>query len=88
MAQITIMRKWSSGDVREACIKNNFYTRGDNESYKKMLDLVDSTEPTPENLYSVAKDIKEHSEDQSISNVMFCIEKDAVLTFYEVEGEE
>lgn len=88
ITNIEVKRMWDSYSVRKACIGNNWYTAGDNEDYTKMLDLVDKLEPTTENLYTIARDIKEHSDDQTISNVMFCLEKDAISTFYTVEGEE
>ncbi len=86
--EIKVKRMWSSESVRIACIRNDLYTCGDCKDYSQMLNSVDSMEPTVENLYLIAKDIKDHSDDQTIGNVMFILEKMAVTTIYEIEGEE
>ncbi|MBR3552510.1 MAG: hypothetical protein IKN72_03870 [Clostridia bacterium] len=85
---ITIDRRWNAEDVRLTCIRNKFYTRGNNQEYAKMLELVDGLLPTPENLYIVAKDICDHSKDQTISHIMFVLELEDVYTFYHIEGED
>lgn len=82
---IKTTRTWNSNEVREACIRCDFYTMGDNKSYSAMLDRVDELEPTPEALYEIALDIVEHSDDQTVENVMFCLERYAVSTFYKIE---
>lgn len=82
---ITERRNWSSESVRECCIRNDFYTCGDNEDYMKMLQFVEDSQVTIANLYRVAKDIYEHSDEQTIENVMFCLNKDAIDTFYTVQ---
>ena len=81
-------RKWYSSDVRTMCIRNEFYTCGDNEAYGKMLSFVNENEPTNENIYKVASDIQKHSEGQTTSNIMFCLMQDAVYTFFTVDGQE
>lgn len=86
--EIKITRKWSLMSVRAACIKNDLYTCGDCEEYDHMLNWVERLYPNTENIYFIAKDIVEHSEDQTISNVMFILEKDAINTFFEIDGEE
>lgn len=83
---ITRNRRWDFNSVREACIKNDLYTRGDNEAYSKMLDMADRTAPTTKAMYLVAKDIQEHSFEQTITNVMFILEQDAVITTFEIDG--
>lgn len=85
---ITIEQRWSRDDVRRTCIEQNWYTCGDCGAYDKMLDMVETSTPTTENIYRVAKDICDHSEYQTISNVMFGLMHDAVLTFYTIDGEE
>ncbi len=82
--EINVERRWSELSVRSMCIKYRLYTAGDCESYRRMLDNVEEMSPTPENMYMVAKDIYEHSDDQTITNVMFLLEKDAVDTFFEI----
>ena len=85
---ITRNRRWSATSVRKACIANHLYTCGDNEAYAKMLDLADSHEPTTKTMYRVAKDIAEHSYEQTITNVMFILEKDAIITTFEINGND
>ena len=53
-----------------------------------MLRMVDLNDPTPEILYQVAKDIYDHSKNQTITNIMFVLEKEAVNTFYYVDGSD
>lgn len=81
-------RFWSMESVRSACIRNNLYTGGDCKEYDHMLNWVSRLYPNTENLYFIAKDIKEHSNYQTISNVMFILENEAVTTTFEIEGEE
>jgi hypothetical protein len=53
-----------------------------------MLNMADRTEPTTKAMYLVAKDIQEHSKDQTITNVMFILEREAVLTTFEINGSD
>ena len=50
------------------------------------MNSVSELEPTPENIYQVAKDIYDHSKNQTITNIMFILEKVAVNTFYFLDG--
>ncbi len=81
-------RIWRSADVKSSCIKNELYMNGTNDEYYAMLDLVNDTEPTIENLYMVASDIAEHSDHQPISNIMFILENEVVYSVFDIEGEE
>lgn len=83
--KITSSRRWSADSVRLACIKNGLYTRGSREDYDHMTNWVDRLYPNSENLYFIACDIQKHSEDQTITNVMFLLERDAVTTTFEIE---
>ncbi len=85
---ITRNRSWGSDTVRDACIRNDLYTCGGNEAYSAMLDMVERTEPTTKAMYLVAKDIQEHSEDQTITNVMYILEREAVITTFEIDGSD
>lgn len=81
-------RIWRDYDMRTTCVKHGYYTRGNNEEYRKMLDMVERTNPTPKNIYKVAQDILDHSDPEmvgEVTNIMFIIEKEVVNTFYEVE---
>ena len=84
--EITEIVKWSSSDIRNMCIKNNWYTAGDIKAYSKMLDFVEESEPTKLNIYKTAKDIMEHSSDPDlyVEAIMFTIANDVVKTFFEV----
>ena len=81
-------RFWSIESVRNSCIKNNLYTGGNREEYDQMLYMVSLSEPSTETLYKIAKNIKEHSDHQTISNVMYILENEAIITVFEIEGEE
>ena len=85
---IKAIRRWSDDSVQAACIKNDLYTRGTYDQYDKMLKSADVLQPTVENLYRLAKDIKEHSEGQTITNVMFILERAAVTTIFEIDGSD
>lgn len=88
MKTLTQKKHWNSDDVRRACIHNGWYTRGDNKAYYEMLEYVDTHEPTKENVYIVAMDINEHSRSNTVSNIMYCLEEDAIYTTYYLDGEE
>lgn len=85
---ITRNRRWGYSTVRQACIHNDLYTRGDCEAYEKMLNMVERTAPTTKAMYLVAKDIQAHSKDQTITNVMFILEREAVITTFEINGSD
>lgn len=87
---IQTFRRWTPDRVRQACIRNDLYTRGTNEEYGRMLSYVGSADggPTTANLYLVAKDICEHSKNQTITNVMFILEREAVITTFEIFGSD
>lgn len=87
---IETYRHWCSDDVRCMCIRNDLYTKGTNEEYGLMLKMVDLAAggPTTKNMYLIAKDIFDHSENQTISNIMYMIEREVVYTCFEIDGEE
>lgn len=78
-------RVWNMYDVRTACIKNDLYTRGDNQDYEAMLNFVATHKPTTDNIYKVACDIYEHSTDQTVSNIMFILANDCMNICYEIK---
>lgn len=87
VVRIRETRKWSTEYIREMCIDNDWYTRGNTREYSEMLDLVDREPPTTENIYRVAKDIYEHSEHSDgleITSVMFEIANHCVFRFFEI----
>ena len=87
---ITQIDKWSSDSIRTLCIKERWYTRGDNRDYCALLNFVGRTAPEVENIKTVAEDICGHSKDldctkkEDIESVMFMIRRYAVDTFYEI----
>ena len=85
---IAVNRRWSGMSVRQTCIKHDLYTCGDNENYEHMLNWVERLYPNTENLYFIAEDIQKHSKDQTITNVMYLLEKDAVTTTFEIDGRD
>lgn len=87
--EITTITHWNTSSVMRACIKNVLYTKGDNDEYAAMLDKVaDSPSPTVYDLYAVARDIAEHSEDQTVANVMCILSNDAVTRSFELDGRD
>ena len=85
---IAVNRRWSGMSVRQTCIKHDLYTCGDNEDYEHMLNWVERLYPNTENLYFIAEDIQKHSKDQTVTNVMFLLERDAVMTTFEIDGRD
>ena len=75
-----------SEGVRNFCIHNNLYTRGDNEDYVRMLRNAENNKCTPQLIIAIAKDIAEHSDEQdakidlSLGNIAFYICEDVMYT--------
>ena len=64
--------------VRGVCIENDLYTRGTNEEYAAMFDLVRPLDGkqtiTVEDLYPIAADILAHSDtDMSVVTLLYCL---------------
>ena len=86
--------QWSMEDVRRVCVRNRYYTRGDNEAYNKMLNFVRDNKPTTEAIYTVAADIMDHSDmsrymvdysyNEILANIMYNL-KEIVITTYEIK---
>ena len=94
MAKTIIERnRWSARDVRNVCIRERYYTRGNNEAYSNMLNFVNENEPTKENILKVAADIMDHSDltrymtdyshNEILANIMYNL-KEKVITSYEL----
>lgn len=81
--EITVEKRIDSSSVRETCVRNNFYTMGTIEEYNELLDKANG-DYSVDLLYRLAEDITEHSEHQTIENVMFVLEKEAVNTFFTI----
>ena len=87
--EITRTPNWTPNHVRSACIANDLYTLGTNEEYEAMLSQVAKI-PTPSDigLYTIAKDIAEHSEGVTITNVMFILANDAIFYTFALDGRD
>ena len=86
---ITQTRTWSPDSVRLTCIKNDLYLMGDLDEYAAMLDRVDKNpNPSDYGLYVIAKDIAEHSEHQTITNVMYILANSAIWYTYKLDGRD
>lgn len=86
---ITKTPHWTPASVRSACIFNSLYTNGDNESYETMLEQVGRI-PTPSDIgvYMVAKDIADHSEGQTVANVMYILANQAITYTFTLDGRD
>lgn len=82
----------NSEDVRNFCIHNNLYTRGDSEDYSRMLQSLDKLHNcTPQRVIVIAKDIAEHSDQQdakidlSLGNIAFYLCEDVMHTTLSID---
>ena len=84
---INVKRTWTRYSVMLLCIKNNLYSRGTNKEYENMLNMTESMAegPTYENIYRMAKDIRDHSDGQTICSIMSMIENSVVHTEFEID---
>lgn len=79
--QANNMHCYISDRVREECIRNNWYTKGDNQSYEKMLDKIAND---TFDIDDVAKNIYEHSSTTKTSNEIFEIIEAIVNMAYDI----
>jgi hypothetical protein len=82
-------RTWCADDLRMTCIRERWYRSGEVEDYAAMLDAVDNSEPTTENIMAAAKNIIDHTlwlSDDDLTGVMAAILRTAVNIFYVDEG--
>lgn len=92
MKKIITHEEWSFNTVRSMCIRENFYTCGTCTDYESILNFVEDSSPTQENIYKVAHDIANHSnwdddnwsEKDKIENVAFCIVTQAITRWCEI----
>lgn len=63
-------KKIDTDKLRSMCIRNNWYTRGSNDSYSKMFELAESFgfNVGVDELYQVASDIFKHTDVESATN--------------------
>lgn len=84
---ITKIEYWAPQLVQDFCIENHMYTCGTVEEYNQMFDYIRSNDPTTGNLYAVAKNILEHSNDEvnnnfTVGDVMGMLYKKTVTLDY------
>lgn len=78
---------WTAGEIRYFCTEEGYYTEGNVRDYEEMLLFVDKNNPTPENIYKVAKNILDHSDSEHkrrIEYMMREISVNIVNRYYEV----
>lgn len=90
-----VTTKFNANEVRNYCIKNNFYTCGDCEEYAAMLANVREHEINPEiaDVAAIAEDIYNHSEldasydgcrgTEIIESIIFDLLNDCMMRFVE-----
>lgn len=81
-------RDWNMLSVREMCIKHRLFTAGTTDEYSSVLNFVNKNEPTAENIFLVARRINKCSEQQTVSNIMYLLAKEACYPTFELDGEE
>ena len=87
MAKYEEMKRLSPDEVRNLCIKKDWYTRGDVNAYAAMLDKVWKIEEseksiTPDQLGEIAEDILAHSDTEyTAESIMWELNR-AARTFY------
>ena len=70
--------------VRNLCIEQGYYTRGNNEQYDHLLfNLCDTKEATFRDVKEIALNIFEHSNKDKLASKYDCSWNDVVNTIYE-----
>lgn len=79
--------EWIAEDIRNFCLEEGYYSEGKVRDYEEMLNFVDQNKPTTENIYRVAKNILDHSDEEHerpVEYLMREISVDLVNRCYEV----
>ena len=77
--------------VRGVCVENDLYTRGTNEEYAAMFDMVRPLDGkqgaiTAEDLYPIAADILAHSDtEMTMTTIMYCLGRRIDRCYEEIE---
>lgn len=87
------VRKMSRDDLRRLCIRENYFTRGDNEEYEELLSMLNDNPKMTKDLYKeIAEIIFEHSnvetmkiqygcgDDDLMADILFKLYNDASIT--------
>lgn len=67
-------RKMFADDLRRLCIRNNWFTRGNNDEYDTFLNMAKKENITTDDIVELAEQIIEHSElaeEETITSIMF-----------------
>lgn len=89
---MTERRTLRGDDVRHLCIERNWYTRGYNDEYNRILKMADSENLTTDLITQIAQDIFDHSdkeywkdhEGDPVANICFDIAR-ICYSFFEKE---
>ena len=88
----TETRQISSYDLRGICIRENWFTAGDNEEYAELLNTADALENvTTDDLVELASMICEHTagasvqDDEFFCNVLFILANDACQSSFDID---
>lgn len=83
------IRRMYPFDIRDMCIRFNWYTRGTNEEYCRMLDHVASlVNVTTDDILDVAFDIMQHSKvqgEETLESFAFAVAETVVSTFQQID---
>ena len=78
-----------ASDLRTLCIRENWYTLGDNDEYETLMCKTFCPNLTTEVIADIAQDIKDHSEtDMEIPEIMYAVASISNTTFAADEEEE
>lgn len=88
MKKIVETRKIFWNDLRNLCIRNNWYTCGTVKEYQKMLNICDKDNITTNDIVKIAQDIMDHSsknDDRELTSYCFEVARIATILFEEKE---
>lgn len=80
------VRRIFAEDLRELCIRKNWYTRGDSKAYSHLLNELahEKENITTDDIVEIAQDILEHSNtDQELTSICLEVARIAVSLFEE-----
>lgn len=78
MARYREIRRISSDSVRNLCITQSYYTRGDSDEYMNLLTKLcdDSEEIKEDGLEKIAEDILDHSDTERLCGEYGCTKEE------------
>lgn len=86
-------RRMSMDDLRGLCIKHDWFTHADCETYDHFLNMSHNGRKniTTANLYNMAQMVLQYSDPETyeileVTGVMFCLAEICITCFSEVEG--